>query len=148
MVLRRAFGVSNTGVLGLTTRKMIRVAIPKKMRRRLNTRHTTAPNQISGLVRRGSVCRSIGCFTEVLVWLFGVLGALFSLFTACFDMTIWLRDTGVLCFCGPGGGGGGGRGLGDGDGDRDLDLDGDGAGRESSDLDGDGSVGESILEKF
>ncbi|PON41680.1 hypothetical protein PanWU01x14_287430 [Parasponia andersonii] len=115
---------------------MIRVAIPKKMRRRLNTRHTTAPNQISGLVRRGSVCRSIGCFTEVLVLLFGVWGGLFSLFTACFDMTIWLRDTGVACFCD--GGGGGGRGL----------RDGDGAGRESSDLDGDGSGRESILKKF
>lgn len=53
MVLRFAFGVSNTGVLGLMTKKIIKVAIPKKIRIRLNIRHRVAQHHIRMLVWRG-----------------------------------------------------------------------------------------------
>ncbi|CAI9772792.1 unnamed protein product [Fraxinus pennsylvanica] len=53
MTLRLAAGISNIGFLGLIARKIIKVVIPKKMRKRLNTKHRIAPNHTTKFVLRG-----------------------------------------------------------------------------------------------
>lgn len=65
MVLRLAPGVSNVGILGLMTRKMIKVAMPKKMRTRLNMKQRIAQHHTNGFVRRGSL-RITGGFLDFL----------------------------------------------------------------------------------
>ena len=124
--------MSNNGYRGLMTRKVIKVATPKKMRIRQNMRHRIALHHITGLVRRGWGFSSVDGFLDFLMTDFGVFGARFCWYSAsfdriclfsacfdwfgwfsfCFDITIWSRDTGIVCFWGGGGGrvaGGGGR---------------------------------------
>ncbi|KAA8523518.1 hypothetical protein F0562_009941 [Nyssa sinensis] len=108
MTLRAAAAVSNTGFLGLMARNIIKVAIPKKMRRRLNIRHSIAAHHTSRLVRRG--CRSIGCSLAFLMPRYGKSDADVCCFIACFDITIWLRGVSMASsWGGDCSGGGGGR---------------------------------------
>lgn len=118
MVLRVAFGVSNTGYLGLMTKKIIKVAIPKKMRTRLNIRHRDAQHHINMLVWRGRGCRSTDGFPGLLMSRFSISAAELCCSMDGFDMASCLRETGVPCFLGGGvsvgcvdgeRGGGGGR---------------------------------------
>ncbi|KAA8523517.1 hypothetical protein F0562_009940 [Nyssa sinensis] len=106
MTLRAAAVVSNTGFLGLMARNIIKVAIPKKMRRRLNIRHSIAAHHTSRLVRRG--CGSIGCSLAFLMPRYGESDADVCCFIACFDITIWLRGVSMASSWGGDCSGGGG----------------------------------------
>jgi hypothetical protein len=121
-VLRFALGISNDGFRGLMAIKMIKVVTPKKMRIMLNMRHRIEVHHINGLVRRGWGLLNLGGFIDIFSYGFGLFGARFCWFTACFDITIWSRDIEVASFRGEvevevevevegwGGGGGGGGG--------------------------------------
>lgn len=88
MTLRLALGMSSNGFLGLMLRKMIKVAIPEKIRVRLNIRQSTAPNHITGFVLLGGL--SNGCtfvFLELLVY--GKSSGDCFWFMSFFDIMIW-----------------------------------------------------------
>lgn len=67
---------------------MIKVAIPKTIRTRLNMRHRIAPHHITGLVRRGRGCLNIGGLLNFLLSEFDVSAEELCGFLACFDITI------------------------------------------------------------
>lgn len=89
---RLAFGMSKTGVLGLTARNTIKVAIPKKISKRLNTKHKPATHHINGLVLllRGS--------RRVTLSFLGSASRPLNLAAGGFVKTIWLSGVDcVLC---------------------------------------------------